>query len=289
MMTAHLANWSRVKVQQLIKDGFVTVNGKPGKPAYRLEAGDALVMQLAESILSPANDTEMRPEVIPLDVIYEDADLAAINKPAGMVVHPGPGHERSTLVNALLARWPQVAKVGGEGRAGIVHRLDMDTSGVLLVAKTETARLNLMEQFAGRRVEKRYLALVEGYPATPTGEINAPIARDPAQRKRMAVVRTGRPAVSFYRVLQAYEDYSLLEVLPKTGRTHQIRVHTAFIGHPIVGDKVYGRRKQRIPLDRHFLHAESLAFVSPSSGKPLKVAAPLPAELQAVLESLTPL
>ncbi len=286
VLTQRLATVSRVKVQQLIKEGHVTINGKPGKASHRLEGEDAVVVRLVGEILSPAMTEIAQAEPMPLDVVYEDADLAAINKPAGMVVHPAAGHTSGTLVNALLARWPQVAQVGGRDRAGIVHRLDKDTSGVLLIAKTEPARLNLMAQFAARTVEKRYLALVEGIPATPTGEINAPLARDPAQRKRMAVVRNGRPAVSFYRVLRTFEGYTLLEVLPKTGRTHQIRVHLAFIGHPIVGDSVYGHRKQRFKLDRHFLHAESLSLVSPSTGESITVHAPLPPELASIVDSL---
>src|SRR5258708_11086853 len=217
--------------------------------------------------------------------------MAAINKPAGMVVHPAVGHATGTLVNAILARWPQIAQVGGEGRAGIVHRLDKDTSGVILIAKTEPARLYLMTQFESREVQKRYLALVEGAPQTQTGEIDAPIGRDANERKRMAVVRGGREAVTQYRVLHTYkgtpesEGFCLLEAFPKTGRTHQIRVHMAFIGHPIVGDTVYGRRKPRLGLKRHFLHAESIALVTPG-GQPLTLHAPLPPELQIVLDAL---
>ncbi len=289
VITARLSTLSRVKVQQLIKEGYATINGKPGKPSYRIEGQDEIAVRMAEHIVAPQNDEATLPEALPLNVIYEDADMAAIDKPAGMVVHPAAGHASGTLVNALLARWPQVAQVGGKGRAGIVHRLDKDTSGVLLIAKSEPARLNLMAQFAARTVQKRYLALVEGLPATPTGEINAPLGRDPNQRKRMAVLRNGRPAVSFYRVLQTYKGYTLLEVLLKTGRTHQIRVHMAFIGHPIAGDAVYGYRKQRLPLERHFLHAESLSLLTPTSGQPVTIRAPLPADLNVVLDQLEPL
>jgi 23S rRNA pseudouridine1911/1915/1917 synthase len=288
VITAHLATLSRVRVQQLIKEGYVTINGVPGKPSHRLESRETVTIRLAAHIVTPDAAASTEPEPLPLDVIYENGDLAAINKPAGMVVHPAAGHAHGTLVNALLARWPQVAQVGGKDRAGIVPRLDKATSGVLLIAKTEPARLNLMAQFAARQVQKRYLTLVEGTPATATGEIDAPIARDPGQRKRMAVVRTGRPAISIYRVLHAYDGYSLLEVFPKTGRTHQIRVHMAFIGHPVAGDQVYGHHKQRLALDRHFLHAESLTLVAPGSGQPLTVRAPLPADLQTILDRLEP-
>jgi 23S rRNA pseudouridine1911/1915/1917 synthase len=169
VITAHLATLSRVRVQQLIREGYVTINGAPGKPSHRLEGHATITIRLAAHIVTPDAAASTEPEPLPLDVIYEDGDLAAINKPAGMVVHPAAGHARGTLVNALLARWPQVARVGGKERAGIVHRLDKDTSGVLLIAKTESARLNLMAQFAARQVQKRYLTLVEGTPATPTG------------------------------------------------------------------------------------------------------------------------
>ncbi|HVO43428.1 MAG TPA: RluA family pseudouridine synthase, partial [Aggregatilineales bacterium] len=234
------------------------------------------------------------PESIPLDVIYEDSTVAAINKPAGMVVHPAAGHTSGTLVNAVRARWPQTAAVGEAGRSGIVHRLDKDTSGVILIAKTEPARRSLVSQFKKRLVAKRYLALVEGVPDTPTGEINAPIGRNPRQRKLMAIIRDGRAAVTFYKVLHVYAGgrYSLLEITPKTGRTHQIRVHLAFIGHPVVGDTVYGRRKtKRQPdfvLKQHFLHAEALDFFAPGTrGKEtIHVTAPLPDSLQKTLDHL---
>lgn len=288
MLTARLVTFSRVKIQQLIKEGYVSVNGKPGKASQRLEGDDSIAVEVAEEIVAPNAAQCMKAEAVPLDVLYEDDDLAAINKPAGMVVHPGAGHSDGTLVNALLARWPQVAQVGGKGRAGIIHRLDKDTSGVLLIAKTEPARLNLMAQFAARKVKKVYLALVEGIPPTPTGDIDAPIGRNPAQRQRMAVIRTGRPAVSHYRTLSSFVGYTLLEVQPKTGRTHQIRVHMAFIGNPIVGDTVYGRRRGKVSLSRHFLHAEALTVTLPGSGELLTVRAPLPADLTAVLDQLTP-
>ncbi|MEP7287386.1 MAG: RluA family pseudouridine synthase [Chloroflexota bacterium] len=294
VVTDHLAIQrvvlSRVKVQQLIKEGHIAVDGKPGKASYRLEGGEAIAVFVADSVLASDWAATTPAEAMPLDVIYEDETMAAINKPAGMVVHPAVGHTSGTLVNAILGRWPQIAQVGGEGRAGIVHRLDKDTSGVILIAKTEPARLNLMTQFESRNVQKRYLALVEGTPKTPTGEIDAPIGRDPHERKRMAVVRRGREAVTNYRVLEHYAlgdaRYTLVEALPKTGRTHQIRVHLAFIGHPIVGDSVYGRRKVRIGLKRHFLHAESITLTIPSTGKTLTLHAPLPPELQTVLDKL---
>jgi 23S rRNA pseudouridine1911/1915/1917 synthase len=280
-VVAALGELSRAHIQRLIKDGLVTVDGKTCKPSYRLAGGEQVTVRIP-----PAPPAETAPEPIPLDVIYEDDDLAAINKPAGMVVHPAHGHSAGTLVNAILARWPQTAAVGGRDRAGVVHRLDKDTSGLILVAKTEAARLALMQQFEARQVKKRYLALVEGHPETPQGRIEAPIARDPRQRKRMAVVRGGRPAVTVYRVLTWYAEYALLEAQPLTGRTHQIRVHMAFIGHPVVGDRVYGRRKQRLGLKRQFLHATSLTFTSSSTGQPISLEAPLPPDLQAALARL---
>ncbi|MBX3085301.1 MAG: RluA family pseudouridine synthase [Anaerolineae bacterium] len=290
IITMRLANLSRVKVQQLIKEGHVKINDKVGKPAYRLEAGDHIHVDLIDSIVAPDVSAEALPEAIPLDVIYEDDDLAAINKPAGMVVHPAVGHTEGTLVNAMLSRWPQVAFVGGEGRAGIIHRLDMDTSGVILIAKTEPARLNLMAQFAKRTVQKRYLALVEGQPATQAGTIDAPLDRDPVHRKKMTVIKGGREAVTEFHVLETYNrnntSYALLECFPKTGRTHQIRVHLAFINHPIVGDTIYGRRKQTIKMPRHFLHAESITLTLPSTDQPITLHAPLPADLALVLANL---
>lgn len=278
-----LADLSRTHAQRLIKEGLVTVDGRAARPSHRLEGGERIEVRIPPP---PPDDTT--PEPIPLDVIYEDAALAAINKPAGMVVHPAAGNRVGTLVNALLARWPQIAGVGGRDRAGIVHRLDKDTSGVILVAKTEPARLALMAQFEARTVQKRYIALVHGHPPTPQGLIEAPIGRDPKQRRRMAVVRGGREAASVYKVIAWYKDCALVEVIPQTGRTHQIRVHMAFIGCPIVGDPVYGRRKERLGLKRQFLHAAGLEFTSPATGERVKVEAPLPTELMNVLEQLLP-
>ncbi|MCS6871899.1 MAG: RluA family pseudouridine synthase, partial [Anaerolineae bacterium] len=242
----------------------------------------------AEMLAAVEANAALQPEPLPLHILYNDGQIVAIDKPAGIVVHPAAGNTSGTLVNALLAHFPQVASVGGENRAGIVHRLDKDTSGVILVALSEPARLHLMSQFAARTVRKRYLALVDGAPNTLSGIINAPIGRDPMQRKRMAVLpvnRGGREAVSHFRVLERFAQHTLLEVLPQTGRTHQIRVHLAFIGCPIVGDAVYGRRKQTLKLSRHFLHAESLTFRN-MAGEAVHVQALLPPELERVLLKL---
>jgi len=278
---------SRVRVQQAIKDGKVAVNGKAAKAAYRVAIGDRVQILPLDPIAGLA---PIRPEAIPLRVIYEDALIAAIDKPAGMVVHPATGHFTGTLVNAVLNRWPQTANVGAEGRTGIVHRLDKDTSGVILIAKTERARRELAAQFKARTVQKRYLGLVHGWLDTPIGQIDAPIGRDPHQRRRMAVVRNGRPAITDYTVLQVFHELSYLELRPKTGRTHQLRVHLAFMKHPIVGDRVYGYRKSGINgdvrLNRQFLHAESLSLISPATGELITVHATLPANLQAILEAL---
>ncbi len=281
-LAAHFADLSRVQIQSLIRDRLVTVNDGFVKASYRLENGDAIHVRVpvAEKEQAP------QPETIPLVILYEDDNLAVIDKPAGMVVHPAYGHTSGTLVNAVLAHWPQLATIDGPERAGIVHRLDKETSGVILVAKTSAAQDSLRAQFKDRQVEKRYLALIEGLPDTPEGLIDAPIGRDPNQRKRMAVTRDGREAVTEYHVLEHYADHSLVEVFPKTGRTHQIRVHMAFIGHPVVGDTVYGRRKQRIKMKRHFLHAAAITFTLPDKGELITVEAPLPVPLQDVLNKL---
>ncbi len=281
LIADELEDLSRTHIQTLIKDGRITVNGHLSKPSYRIEGGEVIAVYLP-----PPEISEVLPENILLTVLYEDDDLIAIDKPAGMVVHPAYGNDTGTLVNAVLYRWPELAQVGDQHRAGIVHRLDKDTSGVIVVARTPQAHRALAEQFESRAIHKRYLALVEGNPDSATGRIEAPIGRDPRQRKRMAVRREGREAITEFRVLEYYADHALLEVHPLTGRTHQIRVHLAFIGHPVVGDTTYGYRKQRIRLKRHFLHAAELTVQSPSTGQPLTFSAPLPAGLQNILDKL---
>lgn len=276
-----LPQLSRSAVQRLIKDGEIQVNGQPAKASLRLEAGDRVHVTLP-----PDDSPDIRPEAIPLDVLYEDEDLAAVNKPAGMVVHPAYGHTTGTLVNAALARWPEMAAAGGMERAGIVHRLDKDTSGVIVLAKSAAALEALQAQFKARTVHKRYLALVEGVPATPGGLIDAPIGRDQKQRKRMAVRHDGRKAVTRYTLLEDLDSHALLALEPQTGRTHQIRIHLAWLGHPVVGDQVYGFRKQRIKMKRLFLHAAELQVDSPTSGDRLTFEAPLPAGLQNILDKL---
>ena len=272
---------SRSEIQRLIKAGLVTVNGAPSKPAYRVEVGDSIAVR----ILAPEPET-VAPEQIPLDVLYEDADLAAVNKPAGMVVHPAYGNRTGTLVNAALARWPEMRNVGGEERAGIVHRLDKDTSGVILLAKTPAALESLQRQFKRRSIYKRYLALVEGIPSSSSGLIEAPLGRDPRRRKRIAVVREGREAATRYDLIEEFDAHALLSVEPLTGRTHQVRVHLAWLGHPVVGDRIYGYRKQRFRLKRLFLHAAELHIDQPTTGQRLELKAPLPTSLESLLSKL---
>lgn len=277
---------SRVQWQRLIKEGHVTINGRPVKASQRIEGGERLSI-----VLPPVQETELVAEDIPLDIRYEDDGIILINKPAGMVVHPAVGHQQGTLVNAVLAHCPDLPGVGGEKRPGIVHRLDKQTSGLILVAKNDAALRYLQAQFKERTVEKRYLALVEGHIQPPQALIDAPIGRDPRRRKRMAVIGAGsstqaRPAQTAYQLLGSYDDFSLVECRPHTGRTHQIRVHLAFAGYPIVGDTIYGRRKQRLPLKRHFLHAAGLTFKRPSDGDTVSFEAELPVDLQRVLEQL---
>jgi len=282
VLVARLGHVSRSQVQAMIREGHVLVNGHAPKVSYRIEGGESIAVTLP-AVLEDAGPVA---EAIPLDVLYEDDQVAVVNKPAGMVVHPAFGHNSGTLVNAALARWPEIAAFSDPARAGIVHRLDKETSGVILIAKTASALASLRAQFKARTVHKRYIALVEGTPETPEGVIDAPIARDAAQRKRMAARHEGREAVTEFRVVAQYAGYSLLDVFPQTGRTHQIRVHLAFIGHPVAGDTVYGRRKQMIRLKRHFLHAASITFVRPGSGDTVTVEAPLPVGLVNILEKL---
>lgn len=278
----HVPDLSRSFIQKLLDDGRVTVAGQVPKASYKVEAGDAIVI-----CVPPPEPSVVRAEDIPLQIVYEDADIVVVDKPAGMVVHPAFGHHSGTLVNALLAHCPDLAGIGGEVRPGIVHRLDKDTSGLIIVAKHDAAHRNLQEQFKQRLVHKTYLALTEGVLPAAHGVIDAPIGRDPRYRQRMAVLaRGGREARTEYRVQEYFAEHTLVAAEPVTGRTHQIRIHFAFIGHPLVGDRVYGLRKQRLPLERQFLHAARIAFTLPSSGQPVEFSSPLPEDLQTLLETL---
>src|SRR5918995_1554320 len=275
-----LPDLSRGTVQALIESGRVLVDGQQRKPKFRMTPGEGV----SEEIPPPQID-ERLPDPIPLPDIYEDPEVIVVDKPAGRVVHPAPGHPRGTLAIALLAHVPGIS-VGGSQRPGIVHRLDKDTSGLIVAAKTDRGRTALVSQWESRSVEKAYLALVSGSVADEEAIIDAPIGRDPKNRQRMAVVRSGRPAVTQFRAVERFPDATLLEVSIETGRTHQIRVHLAFIGHPVVGDQVYGRARLTDPhLDRQFLHASALGFQLPN-GEALRLEAPLPDDLRAVLEEL---
>ena len=272
---------SRSQVQELIARGLVTVNGIEVKPSQRLKEGDSVGV-----IVPPVEEVELVPERIPLRVVYEDEDLVVVDKPPGLVVHPAAGHRSGTLLNALLARYPDLP-LDEEKRPGIVHRLDKDTSGLIVVARSHDAREHLQAQFKAREVLKVYLSLVEGVVEPRNGVIDASIGRDTRDRKRMAVVPSGgRLAVTEFRVLERLGEYTLLEARPRTGRTHQVRVHLAFLGHPVVGDSVYGHRTRRLAMERQFLHAHRLTFRHPSSGREVELVSELPADLERVLEML---
>lgn len=283
-LVACLPEFSRSRLQGLIQDGFVKVNGLvPRKSGQALERG-----AVVQVLIPPAASTDLTPEAIPLDVIFENDDLMVINKPAGMVVHPAAGHDTGTLVHAALAHAPDMAGVGGEKRPGVVHRLDKDTSGIILLAKNDRAHRFLQDQFRLRRARKVYLALVDGRPPTPSGRIEAAIGRSSADRKRMAVTTEakGRPAVTEYHTLETFPEHTLLEVLPLTGRTHQIRLHLAFLDCPVAGDLIYGRKKSTIPIRRHFLHAARLTIHLPGKAQPYTFEAPLPPQLLQILAAL---
>lgn len=276
-----VSHLSRSQVKQLIVEGLLTVNGQVVKASHRLERGDQILLRTPET-----EEAALVPEGLPLSVVYEDQDLLVVDKPAGLVVHPAPGHRGGTLVNALLARYPELP-VDESKRPGIVHRLDKDTSGLVVVAKNEDARQKLQQQFKESQVRKIYLALVEGRVEPARGAIDAPLGRDPKNRKRMAVIPHGaRESRTEYRVLERLGEHSLLEVRPLTGRTHQVRVHLAFIGHPVVGDRTYGYRRQHPGVTRQFLHAHRLRFRLPSSEQEIELVSELPADLAGVLAGL---
>lgn len=284
LIVAELPELSRTQVQRLIEDGFVTVDKVViTKPAQRVATPAAVQVRIP-----PAGPSSHQAEDIPLDIIFENADLLVINKPAGMVVHPAAGHNAGTLVNAVLGHDPDLEGVGDEQRPGIVHRLDKDTSGLILVAKNDLAHRELQRQFKEREVVKTYVALLDGHPPTDTGRVEASIGRDIRNRKQMAIVpaQHGRAAVTEYKVIEQFHDHTLVEAHPLTGRTHQLRLHFAYLKCPIAGDTIYGRRTSTVQLRRHFLHAAQLQFTLPGSGQPVKFEAPLPPELQRVLRAL---
>ena len=286
-LASQIEGWSRARLQKLIENEDVLVNGKPSKSSYKLREGDELEIEL-----TAAPTTDFAPENIPIDVVYEDDTLVVVNKPAGLVVHPAAGTPSGTLANALAFHFQQLPARGV--RPGIVHRLDRDTSGLIVVAKTEAALENLSDQFRDRTVFKSYVALVHGRMSPDSGKIDQPLARDRSNRTRMAVVRGGRNALTLYRVRRSFDRFTLLDVELKTGRTHQIRVHLAWLKHPVVGDETYGGGRDNTIQDpklrahvrnlkRHFLHAEKLSFTHPKTGEVVKFESPLPAELSALL------
>jgi 23S rRNA pseudouridine1911/1915/1917 synthase len=284
VLQQRLPQFSRSRIQDWIRSGHVLVKGLAVRPSYLVRAGDRIQVEPAE----PA-PMDAAPEAIPLVVLYEDADLVAIDKPAGMVIHAGAGIHSGTLVNALLHRFGELSGTGGPVRPGIVHRLDRFTSGVVLVAKNDAAHGGLASQFSGRKIEKVYLAMVHGSLKQETGRIERPIARDPVHRTRMTTrLATGRAAWSEYRVLRRWAKFTLLEVRIGTGRTHQIRVHLSSIGHAVVGDTLYGAPKveDQPPLGRYFLHAHRIRFHQPSSGEEITVVSPLAAELEEWIRGL---
>jgi len=291
-LASRIPNWSRARLQRLIESDDVLVNNKTTKPAYRLRVGDVIEIELT----APESES-FTPENIPLDVVYEDDALIVINKPAGLVVHPAAGIHSGTLANALAYHFQNLPSGANPVRPGIVHRLDRDTSGLLVVAKTPEAMEHLSDQFRDRTVFKSYVALVHGRVDAESGSINQPLARDPSNRTRMAVVRGGRTALSLYKIRRRYQRFTLLDVELKTGRTHQIRVHLAWLKHPVVADETYGggrdntiqdaQQRSRIRnLGRHFLHAERLGLTHPTTGQRLEFCAPLPNELSELLDHL---
>ena len=270
---------SRAHIAGLVAGGLVKVDGAIVKSSYRLRGGETVEMEML-----PPPPSGVSPQEIPLSVIYEDEDILVIDKPAGMVVHPAPGHRRDTVANALLARLPGIEEVGDEQRPGIVHRLDMDTSGLMVAAKNRRAHRHVSGQIKDRSVLKGYTALAKGNIDPPEGVIKARIGRDNRNRKRMAVVELGREAETSYRAVESAPGYTLLEVIPKTGRTHQIRVHLSALGYPIVGDALYGGKDPR--LERQFLHAHLLGIRLPGTGEYMEFTSPLPADLKAFLSQL---
>ena len=272
--------FSRARLQKLIKQGYISVNGCVARASQKLNVGDNICV-----VLPPPEQVSLVAESIPVDVVYEDDDLLVVNKPAGLVVHPSPGHTAHTLVNALLARCPGLSNFGDVMRPGIVHRLDRDTSGLMIIAKNSSAQQYLINQFKTRSVSKGYLVLVKGELTPNQGIIDAPIGRDPSNRKRMAVVAGGRQARTRYKVKEYVGDYTLLDVNTETGRTHQIRVHLSAIGYPVVGDPVYGVRS--VFVNRQFVHAYRLSFRLPADGKYHEFTCELSPDLKHAIELIT--
>lgn len=275
-------NLSRNTIQRLIENGNILVNGKIKKVSYKIQMGDNIEITIPE-----AQELDIKPEKIPLDVVYEDRDIIVVNKPKGLVVHPANGNPDGTLVNAIMELCKgSLSGIGGEIRPGIVHRLDKDTSGLLIVAKNDEAHINMSNQIKNREVKKIYIALVRGIVGENEVTINMPIGRSIKDRKKMAVRKEGKEAVTHFKVLKRYGKYTLLEIKIDTGRTHQIRVHMSEIGHPVVGDMVYSNGKNEFGVEGQMLHAKSLDFKHPLTGKEMHLEAELPDYFKAVLNKL---
>ncbi|MCR5147309.1 MAG: RluA family pseudouridine synthase [Clostridia bacterium] len=278
----YINNLSRTMVKKLVEDGNVSVNGKSQKVSYKVQENDEIIVNEPE-----AKELDIKAEDIPVDVVYEDKDIIVVNKPKGLVVHPANGNWEGTLVNAIMAICKDsLSGIGGEIRPGIVHRLDKDTSGLLIIAKNDEAHLNMSNQIKDRKVKKIYYALVRGIVSENEATINMPIGRSTKDRKKMAVTKNGKEAVTHFKVLERFNKYTLLEVKIDTGRTHQIRVHLSEIGHPVVGDEVYSNGKNEFGVKGQLLHAKSLDFKHPITGKEMHLETELPEEFENVLKQL---
>jgi 23S rRNA pseudouridine1911/1915/1917 synthase len=280
LLAAHLPEVSRSYIQKLIEDGHIQTGSQPRRGSYKVREGEDICVTIPEP-----EALELAAEPIDLAIVYEDCDIMVVDKPAGLVVHPAPGHASGTLVNAVLAHCPDLS-INGSIRPGIVHRLDKDTSGLLAVAKTDRGMSSFVEQMKNHEVLKEYLALVDGIPDPPEAVIEGPIGRNLADRKRMDIVPGGRPATTKYRVIERFEHNALLLVRIYTGRTHQIRVHLSHVGHPVTGDPVYGKRQSSLKISRPFLHAAKLGFRLPATGEYREFTAVLPPELKNTLSEL---
>lgn len=279
---AKKCNISRAMAQKLVQEGNVLVNGAAKKDSYKVQLGDSVEVNIPE-----AKEVDLRPENIPLEIVYEDDDIIVVNKPKGLVVHPANGNPDGTLVNAIMAICKDtLSGIGGEIRPGIVHRLDKDTSGLIIVAKNDKAHINMSKEIKDRQVKKIYIALVRGRVAENEATINMPIGRSTKDRKKMAVRKDGKEAITHFKVIKRYHNYTLLEVKIDTGRTHQIRVHMAEIGHPVVGDIVYSSGKNEFGVEGQMLHAKSLDFKHPITGKQMHLEAELPQYFKDVLNKL---
>jgi 23S rRNA pseudouridine1911/1915/1917 synthase len=277
-----LPELSRSRIQTLIKENYVLVNFKPSKASYKIKRGEKIKV-----FIPPDREIEIQPRDIPFEIIYEDEDIAVINKPSGIVVHPAPGHYNDTLVHGLILKLKNLSGIGGKIRPGIVHRLDKDTSGIMLVAKNDFAHKKLVEAFKERLIEKNYIALVYGRLTQKKGKIETFIGRHPIARKKMAVLKEGKLAITFYEVLEIFNKASLVLAKPVTGRTHQIRVQFSYIGHPILGDPIYGGLKHDLPKPpRLMLHAYEIVFKHPRTNEEMKFRVPIPEEFQSYIEKL---